>query len=240
MSGKAVLFALTMVLAVTTVVASRLAFQLKKQTDLLEKDKAILRSQLTASRNRAEELERQVDQSRRDLTEIRKRGDAIYRLVFRVSLSPVQQLDSTDSAGMTAPGSINLGAVATLVSNDGSSIRFTNPDLLATLESGRLQMVYEPENPAALNGRQISDLSGFGTLKFDYSAIFPLAKLSLANPANLTVGLSVNDLDVFDEPISLPQSDEEALRFAVDLSPQLSKIGSLYTEALRAQSALAK
>ena len=231
MSGKAVFFVLT------TLIGFGWAFYLLQQVDRLDKAQAALTGQLNACRTQNTQLEQQVNESSRTLAELRKRGDVIYSVGLLVSLAPVQQRQPADSAPAPGAGSLNLGAVATLGVPGGETIRFTNPDLLATLDSGELRIAFEPENPNVFLHRQIGDLSHFKTVDVDYSSIFPLAGLSLSGPATLTLKLRVNDLELIEKQVPFPANAEPTLRFSVDLSGELPGIERLYTRALRAEAA---
>src|SRR5262245_17291618 len=196
MSGKAAFFLLT------TLIGFGWAFYLLQKVDRLGKAEAALVGQLNTCRTQNAQLEQQVNESSRTLAELRKRGDVIYSVGLLVSLAPVQQsqpLQPADSTPAPGAGSLNLGAVATLGTPDGETIRFTNPDLLATLDNGELRIAFEPENPNVFFHRQIGDLSHFKTIDIDYSSIFPLAGLSLNGPATLTLRFRVNDLDLIEK-----------------------------------------
>jgi hypothetical protein len=237
MSGKATFFVVTTLASLGwAVYLYSQMHSLYGQVGRLDKAQATLGEQLNVCRTTNAQLENQVNSSSRSLAELRKRGDVIYNVGLLIRLTPVQLNPSSDSPAPET-NSLNLGAVATFLSADGQAIRFTNPDLLATLKGDELQIAFEPENPASFSRRQIGELARFNKVQIDFSSIFPLAGLSLSKSAVLGVTLRVNDLNLIEKQASLSDKGDPALRFSVDLSDETPNIEKLYTQALRAEAA---
>ena len=230
MSGKAFLVILLLSLGVYSAYLYRQAADSRASQAALGKD-------LAACKGQSAELERQMIESQNSLAELRKRGNVIYGITLLVKLSPVAQSKQEEGTAAEPSSSVNLGAVATLnTGTEGEALRFTNPDLLATIENGEFAIVYEPENPGALFGQQIGALARYKNVNFSFASIFPLAGISVTAPASLSIELRVNNLAVAHKAVTLDEASAQGLQFSFDLSHELSEVEKLYTKALRAQA----
>jgi len=218
------------VLAVALLLGGVFGFQKLKTEEAERKAVQQKLDNVTTERNR---LANQLETMQGDLSQLRQRGNAIYRLNLIVTLSPVSLADPSLANDGTGATQLNLGLVATLGGAEQQA-RFTNPDLLAPLQGNEIRFSFEPEKPSQFLSQQIDLLAHYSRLDLDYAAVFRAAHLEVQDPASASVELRVNDLPVFSKgPVALSGDLVEAGALHFDLSDELGSVSRRYTAALR-------
>jgi hypothetical protein len=169
------------------------------------------------------------------ISELSLRSSAIQTIQLRVSI------DAITPNHMPGDKETSIGIMSSLAlfSKDMTRYRFVTDYSFSNQQisdnTSRLTLIYEPEDPLQLYGRQISFLENMDTLAFDYSSFFKSINFEPGSMGNtIDVDVLLNGTYVFTLHNSATPGVLASGPCKVDISGAFSNISKSYSAKLKA------